>query len=127
MIFLIIQKVLISNIHSVIQSNKYYQACKEIPGLISFTTDWLDLLAVQGLSRVFSNSTVQKHQFFGAQLSSQSNSHIPFPFPGDLPNPGIKPVSPAWQADSLLSEPTYIHSSPNFPPIHLTNCILYSL
>ena len=49
---------------------------KEIPGLISFTMDWLDLLAVQGLSRVFSNTTVQKHQFFGTQLSSQSNSHI---------------------------------------------------
>ena len=45
--------------------------------LISFRMDWLDLLAVQGiLSRVFSNTTVQKHQFFGAQLSSQSNSHI---------------------------------------------------
>jgi len=49
---------------------------KEIPGLISFIMDWLDLLAVQGLSRVFSNTTVQKHQFFGVQLSSQSNSHI---------------------------------------------------
>ena len=49
---------------------------KEHPGLISFRMDWLDLLAVQGLSRVFSNTTVQKHQFFGAQLSSQSNSHI---------------------------------------------------
>ena len=49
---------------------------KEIPGLISFKMDWLDLLAVQGLSRVFSNTTVQKHQFFGAQPSSQSNSHI---------------------------------------------------
>ena len=49
---------------------------KEIPGLISFRMDWLDLHAVQGLSRVFSNTTVQKHQFFGAQPSSQSNSHI---------------------------------------------------
>ena len=50
---------------------------KEIPGLISFRTDWLDLLAVQWtLSRVFSNTTVQKDQFFGAQPSSQSNSHI---------------------------------------------------
>ena len=50
---------------------------KEIPGLISFRMDWLDLLAVQGtFSRVFSNTTVQKHQFFGAQPSSQSNSHI---------------------------------------------------
>jgi len=49
---------------------------KEIPGLISFRMDWLDLLAVQGLSRVFFNTTVQKHQFFGTQFSSQSNSHI---------------------------------------------------
>ena len=38
-------------------------------GLISFKMDWLDLLAVQGLSRVFSNTTVQKHQFFSTQLS----------------------------------------------------------
>ena len=48
----------------------------EYSGLISFRMDWLDLLAVLGLSRVFSNTTVQKHQFFGAQPSSQSNSHI---------------------------------------------------
>ena len=32
-------------------------------------------------------------------------SGLPFPPPGDLPNPGIKPRSPALQADSLLSEP----------------------
>ena len=38
-------------------------------------TDWISLRS-KGLSRVFSNTTVQKHQFFGAQLSSQSNSHI---------------------------------------------------
>jgi len=38
-------------------------------GLISFRMDWLDLLAVQGTLRVFSNTTIQKHQFFGAQLS----------------------------------------------------------
>ena len=37
--------------------------------------DWISLKA-KGLSRVFSNTTVQKHQFFGTQLSSQSNSHI---------------------------------------------------
>ena len=49
---------------------------KEHRGLISFRMDWLDLFAVQGLSRVFSNTIVQKHQFFGTQLSSQSNSHI---------------------------------------------------
>ena len=39
-------------------------------------TGWISLLS-KGLSRVFSNTTVQKHQFLGAQLSSQSNSHIP--------------------------------------------------
>ena len=41
----------------------------EYSGLISFRMDWLDLLAVQGLSRVFPNTTVQKHQFFSAQPS----------------------------------------------------------
>ena len=49
---------------------------KEIPGLISFRMDWLDLLAVQGTLKSLLHTTVQKHQFFGAQLSSQSNSHI---------------------------------------------------
>ena len=38
-------------------------------------TGWISLKS-KGFSRVFSNTTVQKHQFFGAQLSSQSNSHI---------------------------------------------------
>ena len=38
-------------------------------------TDWISLQS-KGLLRVFSNTTVQKHQCFGAQLSSQSNSHI---------------------------------------------------
>ena len=38
-------------------------------------TGWISLQA-KGLSRVFSNTTVQKHQFSGAQPSSQSNSHI---------------------------------------------------
>ena len=38
-------------------------------------TGWISLQS-KGLSRVFSNTTAQKHQFFGAQLSSQSNSHI---------------------------------------------------
>ena len=38
-------------------------------------TGWISLQS-KGLLRVFSNTTVQKHQFFGAQLSSQSNSHI---------------------------------------------------
>ena len=49
---------------------------KEHPGLISYRMDcWISLQS-KGLSRVFSNATVQKHQFSGAQPSSQSNSHI---------------------------------------------------
>ena len=51
-------------------------ASNEHPGLISFRMDWLDPLAVQL-----------------------------FPSPRDLPNPGIKPRSPALQADSLPVEP----------------------
>ena len=38
-------------------------------------TSWISLQS-KGLSRVFSNTTVQKHQFFSTQLYSQSNSHI---------------------------------------------------
>ena len=52
-------------------------------GLPMNIQDWFplgltDLISLQskGLSRVFSNTTVQKHQFFGAQLSLWSNSHI---------------------------------------------------
>ena len=59
----------------------------EHPGLISFRIDWLDLHAVQGTLNslllrevqkvsIQKYTTVQKHQFFATQLSSQSNSHI---------------------------------------------------
>ena len=47
----------------------------EYSGLISFRIDCFDLLQSMRLSRVFFSTTVQKHQFFGAQ-SFQSNSHI---------------------------------------------------
>ena len=47
----------------------------EYSGPISFRMDWLDLQS-KALSRVFSNTAVQKHQFLYAQPSSQSNSHI---------------------------------------------------
>ena len=62
---------------------KYYWSCSfstspsnEYSGLISFRIDWLDLLQSKRLSRVFSNTTVQKHQFFDTQPSLWSNSHI---------------------------------------------------
>ena len=40
-----------------------YNTSNDYSGLISFRMEWLDLLAVKGLSRVFSNTTVQKHHF----------------------------------------------------------------
>ena len=54
---------------SISPSNKY-------SGLISFRIDWLDLLPVQGTLKSLLQHTVQKHQFFGTQLSLWSNSHI---------------------------------------------------
>ena len=48
----------------------------EHPGLISFRTDWLDLLSVQGTLKSLLQHHSSKHQSFGVQLSLQSNSHI---------------------------------------------------
>ena len=50
----------------------------------SFPLGWTGWISLQstGLSRVFSNTTVQKHQFFGTQLSSQSSSHIHYMITG---------------------------------------------
>ena len=50
-------------------------------------TGWISLQS-KGLSRVFSNTTVKKHQFSGAQLSSQSNSHI-HTWPLEKPQPWL--------------------------------------
>ena len=48
----------------------------EHPGPISFRMDLLNLLAVQGTLKSLLQHHSSKHQFFGTQLSSQSNSHI---------------------------------------------------
>ena len=50
-------------------------------------TGWISLQS-KGLSRVFSNTTVQKHQFFGTQLSLQTNSHI-HTWPLEKPQPWL--------------------------------------
>ena len=63
-----VAKVLVSASTSVLPKNTQDRSPLEWTGWIS--------LQSKGLSRVFSNTTVQKHQFFGAQLSSQSNFHI---------------------------------------------------
>ena len=48
----------------------------EYSGLISIRIDWSDLLAIRGLSRLFSNTPLQRHHFFGTQLSLWCNSHM---------------------------------------------------
>ena len=72
------------------QMSHFFKSCGQSIGVSASASalpiniqDWLPLgltglisLESKGLWRVFSNLTVQKHQFFGAQLSSQSNSHI---------------------------------------------------
>ena len=60
---------------------------KEIPGLISFRTEWFDILAVQGTLKSL-NTTVHKHKFFGAQPSSQTKSHI-HTWPQEKPYPWL--------------------------------------
>ena len=51
-------------------------ASHEYSGLTSFRIDWLISLQSKGLPRVLSNTTVQRHEFFSAQPSLWSNSHI---------------------------------------------------
>ena len=61
-------------------------------------------LQSKGLSRVFSNTTDQRHQFFGAQLSSQSNSHI-HTWPPEKPQPNLyqnKLVTVWWSTAGLI-------------------------
>ena len=62
------QSIGVSGLASVLPKNTQDESPSEWTGWISMQS--------KGLSRVFSNTTVQKHQFFSAQLSSQSNSHI---------------------------------------------------
>ena len=54
---------------SISPSNKYSR-------LISFKIDWLVFLAAKGLSRVFSSTTIQRHQFISVQPSLWSDTHI---------------------------------------------------
>ena len=58
-------------------------------------TGWISLPS-KGLSRVFSNTTVQKHQFFGSQFSSWSNSHIHI-WPLEKPNLWLD--GPLWKSN----------------------------
>ena len=61
----------------VLEFQLQHQSSNGHPGLISLRMDWLDLLAVQGTIKSLLQHHSKKHQFFGAQLSSHYNSHIP--------------------------------------------------
>ena len=75
------------------------------PGLICFRMDWLDLLAQsKGLSRVFSNTTVQEHQFFSTQLSLWSNCHIHLWGCGSKLNQGS---GEGWKAGKIAEATTF--------------------
>ena len=67
----------VSSTHQVAKLLEHqHQSFQKYSGLVSFRlTGWISLQS-KGLSRVFSNTTVQKHQFFGTHISLQSNSHI---------------------------------------------------
>ena len=64
-------------------------------------TGWISLQS-KGLSRVFSNTTVQKHQFFGTQPSPQSNSHIHTWLGGATPHP--RPGAAARRSNPMSKE-----------------------
>ena len=107
---------------SISPSNEYL-------GLNSFMIGWFDLLAVKGLSRIFSNTTVQKHQFLSALLSLVQLSH-PYMTTGktiawtiwtqctspEHPASCIKPGLYMFQCYSLKS------SHPHFLPQHPIVC-----
>ena len=62
------------HVAKVLEFQLQHQSFQWTPRTLGWT-GWISLQS-KGLSRVFSNTTVQSHQFFSAQLSSQSNSHI---------------------------------------------------
>ena len=82
---------------------------KEIPGLISFRmTGWVVVVVVkvtQSCPTLATPWTVARQIPLSMGFPRQEYwSGLPFPSPGDLPNPGIKPMSPALQADSSSAE-----------------------
>ena len=85
-----------------IDKNKAGWGDRERPGAV-----WGAVLSHSVVSDSCNPMDCVAHQ---APLSMESSrqeywSGLPFPSPGDLPNPGIKPGSPAFQADALTSEP----------------------
>ena len=67
---------------------------------------WCDVVLVTHLCPTLCNPMdVARQALLSMKFPGKNPGELPFPFPGDLPNPGTEPRSPALQADSLLSEP----------------------
>ena len=70
------------------------------------------LLVTQSCRTLCNPRTIARQVLLSMGFSRQEKeerSGLPFPLPGDLPHPGIKPGSPAFQADSLPSIDIYIY------------------
>ena len=88
----------------------YVCVCKSFSCVWLFTTPW----------------TVACQALLSMGFSRQEYwSGLPFPSPGDLPDPGIKPGSPVLQADSLLSEPPGKHYLNKFQEFFCWECYSY--
>ena len=73
-------------------------------------TSWCEMVSCSVVSDSATLWTVAHQAPLSMEFSRQEYwSGLPFPSPGDLPNPGIEPMSPALQVDSLLSEPLGSH------------------
>ena len=91
------------------------------PQLKPWVSEWVKLLSCVSLCNPM-HWTVARQAPPSTGFSSQEyRSGLPFPFPGDLPDPGIEPRSLALQADALTSEP------PGKPPISATRYPLIML
>ena len=84
--------------------------CTYVPSLLNLPSTFHPIPLLQVVTEHQVELPVSGSKFHQAPLSMTFSrqeywSGLPFPSPGDLPNPGIKPWSPAWEADSLPSEP----------------------
>ena len=87
----------------------YYVVCQTLILILLFTLYLIPIVKVKSLScvQLFVTPWTVAHQApLSMEFSRQDyRSGLPFPSPGDLPDPGIQPGFPVLQADALLSEP----------------------
>ena len=82
----------------------------------------LKIISVLSVVRLFATPWTVAYQAPPSMGFSRQEywSGLPFPSPGDLPNPGIEPGPPAFQADTLTSEPP---GKPKEHVVHTKTCV----